>query len=105
MLFEGETDHKIPVPNVSLCNSGLYTSVGRMIAHSFLHGGPPLYGLSPVVREFWTRESISETVTIKDIPDYDLRQALKEVLVLPLLFCTDFTYIFLCNVSAACYCY
>ena len=96
MLFEGETDHKIPVPNALLCNSGLYTSVGLMIAHSFLHGGPPLYGLSPAVLEFWTRESISEVVTIEDIPDYDLRQALKEVLVLLLLFCTDITYIFLC---------
>ena len=102
MLFEGETDHKIPVPNALLCNSGLYTSVGRMIAHSFLHGGPPLYGLSPAVLEFWTRESISEAVTIEDIPDYDLRQALKEVLALLLLFCTDITYIFLCNVSATC---
>lgn len=102
MLFEGETDHKIPVPNALLCNSGLYTSVGRMIVHSFLHGGPPLYGLSPAVLEFWTRESISEAVTIEDIPDYDLRQALKEVLVLLLLLCTDVTYIFLCNVSATC---
>lgn len=102
MLFEGETDHKIPVPNALLCNSGLYTSVGRMIVHSFLHGGPPLYGLSPAVLEFWTRESISEAVTIEDIPDYDLRQALKEVLVLLLLLCTEVTYIFLCNVSATC---
>ncbi|CAH3146691.1 unnamed protein product [Porites lobata] len=79
MLFEGQTDHKIPVPNALLCNSGLYTSVGRMIAHSFLHGGPPLYGLSPAVLEFWTRESISEAVTMEDIPDYDLRQALKQL--------------------------
>ena len=93
MFFEGETDHKIPVPNALLCNSGLYTSVGRMIAHSFLHGGPPVYGLSPAVLEYWTRESISEVVTIKDIPDYELRQALKEVHVLVLLFCTDIIYI------------
>ena len=102
MFFEGETDHKIPVPNALLCKAGLYTSVGRMIAHSFLHGGPPIYGLSPAVLEYWTHDSISEAVTIEDIPDYDLRQALKQVYVVLLLFCTDIIYIFLCNVSSRC---
>ena len=72
MFFEGETDHKIPVLNALLCNSGLYTSVGWMIAHSFLHGGPPVYGLFPAVFEYWTCDSIGEAVTIEDIPDYDL---------------------------------
>ena len=99
MFFEGETDHKIPVLNALLCNSGLYTSVGRMIAHSFLHRGPPVYGLSPAVLEFWTRESISEAVTIEDVPDYDLRQALKEVHVLLLLLFTNFYVMFQSQLS------
>ena len=94
LFFEGQIYHKIPVPNVLLCNSGMYISVGRMLAHSFLHGGPPLYGLSPAVLEFWTHESVSEAVTIEDIPDYDLRQALNEVHVLLLLFCTNIIYLY-----------
>ena len=49
-----------------------------MIAHSFLHGGPPLFGLSPAVVQFWCQDSIN-AVTIDDVPDYDLREALKEV--------------------------
>ena len=38
---------------------------------------------------------LSHQCKVEDIPDYDFQQALKEVLVLLLLFCTDITYIFL----------
>ena len=51
---------------------------GRMIAHSFLHVGPQLYGLSLAVVEFWCQDSIN-AVTIGDVPDYELREALREV--------------------------
>ena len=77
-VFEGQEDHKLPIPNALLRHAGFYRSVGRMIAHSLLHGGPPLFGLSPVVVQFWCQDSIS-AVTIDDVPDYDLREALKEV--------------------------
>lgn len=77
-VFEGQEDHKLPIPNALLRNAGFYKSVGRMIAHSFLHGGPPLFGLSPAVVQFWCQDSIN-AVTIDDVPDYDLREALKEV--------------------------
>lgn len=49
-----------------------------MIAHSFLHGGPPLYGVSSAVVEFWCQDSIN-AVTRDDVADYDLKEALKEV--------------------------
>lgn len=77
-VFEGQEDHKLSIPNALLRNAGFYKSVGRMIAHSFLHGGPPLFGLSPAVVQFWCQDSIN-AVTIDDVPDYDLREALKEV--------------------------
>ena len=78
MIIEGQEDHKLLIPNALLCNAGFYTSVGRMIAHSNLHGGPLLYGLSPAVVEFWCQDSIN-AVTIEDVPDYELREALVEV--------------------------
>ena len=40
LVFEGQEGHKVPVPNALLCSSGFFTSVGRMIAYSFPHGGP-----------------------------------------------------------------
>lgn len=51
-----------------LCSSGFFTSVGRMIVHSFLHGGPAVYGISPAVNEYWFSNSI-DAITIKDIPN------------------------------------
>ena len=42
LVFEGQADHKVPVSNALLCSSGFFKSVGRMVAHSFLHGGPTL---------------------------------------------------------------
>ena len=45
LVFEGEADHKVPVANSLLRSTGFYKSIGRMIGHSFLHGGPPVFGL------------------------------------------------------------
>jgi hypothetical protein len=42
LIFEGQEDHTLPRPDAILWRSGFYRSVGRMIAHSFLHRGPPL---------------------------------------------------------------
>ena len=78
LVFEGETDHKVPVPNALLCGGGFFKSAGRMMAHSFLHGGPPIYGISPAVVDYWCSDSI-DSLTIEDVPDYELRQALIEV--------------------------
>ena len=78
LVFEGQEDQKVPVPNAFLCSSGFFTSVGRMIAHSFLHGVPPTYGISPAVVNYCCSDGI-DSVTIKDRPDYELRQALIEV--------------------------
>ena len=39
-----------------------------MIVHSFLHGRPAVYGISPAVIEYWFSNSI-DAITIKDIPN------------------------------------
>lgn len=78
LVFEGQQDHKLPIPDAFLRGSGFYRSVGRMIGHSFLHGGPPYYGLSPAVIDYWCHDSI-DAITVDDVPDYDLREALQEV--------------------------
>ena len=46
VLFEGSQDHKLPVVNNMMKQAGLYTTVGKTLAHSILHGGHPYYGLS-----------------------------------------------------------
>ena len=81
LVFEGEDNHKVPVANALLRNTGFYLSIGRMIAHSFLHGGPPIFGLSLAVVQYIAsddKEEISD-IQFADIPYIDLRSALLEV--------------------------
>lgn len=49
-----------------------------MMAHSFLHAGPAVYGLSPAFINYLISDSI-DAMTILDVPDFELRQALVEV--------------------------
>lgn len=48
-LFEGQRDHLIPCASQQLLDSDLFIMAGRMVGHSFIHGGPSLAGLSPAV--------------------------------------------------------
>lgn len=80
LVFEGENDHKIPVANSLLRSTGFYKSIGRMIAHSFLHAGPPVFGISKVVVDYLVCDTDGiPLIEVADIPDIDLRIALNEV--------------------------
>ena len=46
LLFEGEPDHLVPAASEALIESNLFRVAGRMLAHSFLHDGPHVKGLS-----------------------------------------------------------
>ena len=64
--------------------AGLYLTVGKMLAHSILHGGPPYYGLSPAIIHYWKVDDVIQdplSLCLDDIPDYELRTALQEELV------------------------
>ncbi len=81
LIFEGEDDHKVPVANSLLRSTGFYTLVGRMIAHSFLHSGPPVFGISQAIVDCMVAENDEEipSLQVADISDIDLRNALLEV--------------------------
>lgn len=81
LVFEGEVDHKTPVANSLMRSTGFYKAIGRMIAHSFLHGGPPVFGLSKAVIEYLAAKDHCgiPNLEVADIPDIDLRNALTEV--------------------------
>ncbi len=48
-LFEGQADHLIPSTSQVLLQSDLFVMAGRILGHSFLHGGPSLAGVSPAI--------------------------------------------------------
>ncbi|XP_072554187.1 uncharacterized protein [Paramormyrops kingsleyae] len=77
-LFEGEQGHLVASTSSFLVESDLFLVAGRMVAHSFLHGGPGLPGLSPAVVHVLTGGT-PETATLKleDCPDLDVRDTLQ----------------------------
>lgn len=85
IYFEGQDDHKVPVHNQALRHTGSFKAIGRILAHSFLHGGACLAGLSPAVKHYFTcKQGQDATVStppleIKDVPDVELQEMLEEV--------------------------
>ena len=58
LLFEGEDGHLVPGHSMDNLESCLYCYAGLMIAHSVLHHGFPLIGLSPATVEYIITGSI-----------------------------------------------
>ncbi|XP_039648983.1 uncharacterized protein LOC120554262 [Perca fluviatilis] len=78
MLFEGQADHLIPSTSQVLVQSDLFKMAGRMIGHSFLHGGPPLTGVSPAILHVLlggSRETA--TIMLEDVADIDIRETIE----------------------------
>lgn len=82
LFLEGELDHLLPIHNQIVQQMGTYTSIGKIIGHSVLHGGPGVYGLSPVAKHYWSHEDLVNNpppIVLKDLPDLDLRETIQEV--------------------------
>lgn len=76
-LFEGEPGHYVPSASHFLVESDMFLMAGRMVGHSFLHGGPCLSGLSPaVIHVLLGGSPETATVTPEDCPDLDLRETI-----------------------------
>ncbi|XP_062866019.1 uncharacterized protein LOC134328748 [Trichomycterus rosablanca] len=77
-LFEGEADHLVPSSSPFLVDSDLFVVAGRILGHSFIHGGPCLSGLSPAfVHVLLGGNPDTATVQLNDCPDSDIRDAIK----------------------------
>ncbi len=84
-IFDGEPDHLVPSSSAHLVDRDLFLMAGRMIGHCFLHGGPPLSGLSPAVVHVISGGSAETAVVqMSDCPDFDLRQKIMLVYILHL---------------------
>ncbi|XP_059384779.1 uncharacterized protein LOC132119051 isoform X3 [Carassius carassius] len=81
LLFEGEQDHLVPCCSQTLLDSDLFVVAGRMIGHSFLHGGPLLPGISPAIIHVLVGGAIETAeIHLKDCPDLDQRHTIQLVL-------------------------
>lgn len=87
LLFEGEKTHLLPATSEAVLEVDLFIVAGRMIGHSFLHGGPLLSGLSEAVIHMITNGDIdTATITIQDVADYDIRETIQMVCKRPKIF-------------------
>lgn len=80
--FEGAKDHLLPIHSQELQGMGIFRLIGRAIAHSILHGGPPFEGLATPVKKYLLTSSIEEaadTISIDDCPYLDVVELLKSI--------------------------
>ncbi|KAL6463171.1 hypothetical protein MHYP_G00275620 [Metynnis hypsauchen] len=81
VLFEGQVDHLIPSTSQVLV-SDLFLMAGKMIGHSFLHGGPLLAGLSSAIIHVLLGGSLqTTTILLEDVVDIDIRETLQLVVL------------------------
>lgn len=70
----------MPSASQFLVESDMFIMAGRMVGHSFVHGGPCLSGLSPaVVHVLFGGSPETATVTPEDCPDLDIRETIRLV--------------------------
>lgn len=82
MLFEGQPDHLIPSTAQVFAQNELFFMAGRMVGHSFLHGGPRLTGLSQVILHVLLGGTDqTATITLDDVADMDIKEAIRPVCI------------------------
>ena len=82
VLFEGEENHLLPVHCTEYVASQYFVYVGKMIAHSILHCGKGLVGLSRALAQFIVTDDIERSMlnlTVNDVPDLEIRESLGQV--------------------------
>lgn len=62
----------MPSSSQVLLDSDIFRVIGRMIGHSFIHGGPLLTGLSPSMFSPLLGNDEPATIDLKDCPDQDI---------------------------------
>ncbi|KAI7789827.1 uncharacterized protein LOC130549524 [Triplophysa rosa] len=75
IFFNGQEDHLVPSTSRLLLDSDLFRVIGRMIGHSFLHGGPLLTGLSRSLFSLLLGQKDEPAVLeLEDCPDTDVTE-------------------------------
>ena len=81
-LFEGKELSLLPMHNTDALRGGLFKVAGRIIACSIINGSAGLPCLANPVYKYLTTQNMEDAVeeaVPDDIPDPEVRQALKEV--------------------------
>ena len=81
LLFSGWPDHVVPVHNINAVAENVYYRIGKVIATSLVQGGEPPVCFSTAVADFIVYDSVCSRPSIDDIPNREVREAMRKVLV------------------------
>ncbi len=82
VLFEGASDHLLPIINEEYHQSGFFKYVGQLIAMSVLHTGFGMTGISRALSVFIATDDMTKAachLSVEDVPDYGVQEVLREV--------------------------
>ncbi len=85
LFFHGLEDHYVPSVSQAIVDGDLFQVVGRMIGHSFIHGGPLYAVMSWSFFPLLSGNKHSEQITAvgkDDCPDMDVVEIVTRVSVL-----------------------
>ena len=84
IMFEGGSDHLVPVISEECYQSGYFRFAGQLIAMSVLHRGIDIGGLSGALTIYMVTDvvELASCNLLIDVPDHCVQQALIEVHVL-----------------------
>ena len=77
-LFSGWPSNVVPLHNVEAVANNFFL-VGKMISTSLIQGGQPPLCFARAVADFVVFDEVKSSPCLDDIPDYEVRQKLKEV--------------------------
>ena len=80
-LFTAWPDYVLPVHNINAVAESKFYLIGKIIATGLVQGGEPPVCFSAAVADFIVYDSVRSKFSIDDIPDHDVRDALRKVLV------------------------
>ena len=83
IMFEGGSDHLVPVISEECYQSGYFRFVGQLIAMSVLHRGIDIGGLSRALTTYMVTDvvELASCHLSIHVPDHCVQQALMEVLL------------------------
>ena len=83
ILFTGQANHLVPVHDWDLLEDGNFFLVGKMLAHSLIHGGCGFVGMSQGIVKYIETEDVdiaAASITIEDIPDVEVQSLAGKVI-------------------------
>lgn len=80
-LFGGFPSNVVPLHNINAVTKATYFVVGKIIATSIIQAGEAPTCFAQAVADYLVYDRVVSPVCLDDIPDYEVRDCLKQVII------------------------